>query len=61
MEITSEPHRHLPSGLVDKDRLESSGAVIMRPRTGDFWACWGQVDDNDYEHFKLAPTAARGA
>ena len=42
-------------------RVESSGAVIMRPRTGDFWACWGQPADNDYQQFSLAPAAARVA
>ena len=45
----------------DRYRVESSGAVIMRPRTGDFWACWGQPADNDYQHFSLAPAGARGA
>lgn len=30
--------------------LESSGAAVMRPRTGDFWACWGRPADNDYEN-----------
>ncbi len=33
---------------------ESSGAVIMRPGTGDLWACWGQPSDNEFEHFKLS-------
>ncbi len=26
------------------------GAAIMRPATGDFWACWGLPSENDYEH-----------
>lgn len=30
--------------------IESSGAAVMRPRTGDFWACWGLPAENDYEH-----------
>lgn len=30
---------------------ESCGAAIMRPRTGDFWACWGVPSENEYEHF----------
>ena len=25
---------------------ESSGAVVMRPATGDMWACWGNPADN---------------
>ncbi len=33
---------------------ESSGATIMRPATGDFWACWGVPADNEYQHFHLA-------
>ena len=59
MEITREPTA-ICRRPDDKYRVESSGAVIMRPRTGDFWACWGQPADNDYEHFSLAPAAARG-
>ena len=60
MEITREPSAicRWPDAMY---RVESSGAVIMRPRTGDFWACWGQPADNDYQHFSLAPAAARGA
>jgi isopenicillin-N N-acyltransferase-like protein len=33
--------------------MESSGAAIMRPATGDFWAVWGIPADNEYEHFRL--------
>ena len=36
--------------------IESSGAAVMRPRTGDFWACWGRPAENDYE-FVEAPDA----
>lgn len=32
---------------------ESSGAVIMRPRTKDMWACWGVPADNEFEHLGL--------
>jgi isopenicillin-N N-acyltransferase-like protein len=32
---------------------ESAGAAIMRPATGDFWACWGLPSENDYERFSL--------
>ena len=58
MEITREPTAicRWPDA---KYRVESSGAVIMRPRTGDFWACWGQPADNDYEHFSLTHAAAQ--
>ena len=56
MEITREPTAicRWPDA---KYGVESSGAVIMRPRTGDFWACWGQPADNDYQHFSLTPAA----
>lgn len=30
--------------------IETSGAAVMRPRTGDFWACAGRTDCNDYQH-----------
>ena len=58
MEITREPSA-ICRWPDPKYRVESSGAVIMRPRTGDFWACWGQPADNDYEHFSLTPAAAQ--
>jgi isopenicillin-N N-acyltransferase-like protein len=32
---------------------ESAGAAIMRPATGDFWACWGVPSENEYERFSL--------
>lgn len=32
---------------------ESSGAAIMRPSTGEFWACWGIPAENEYESFRL--------
>ena len=57
MDITREPTA-ICRWPDDRYRVESSGAVIMRPRTGDFWACWGQPADNRYEHFSLAPAPA---
>lgn len=33
--------------------VESCGAAIMRPRTGELWACWGMPSENDYERFEL--------
>lgn len=33
---------------------ETSGAAILRPSTGDFWACWGNPADNQYEHMSLS-------
>jgi isopenicillin-N N-acyltransferase-like protein len=34
----------------DPYHIESSGAVIMRPRSKEFWACWGLPSLNEYEH-----------
>jgi isopenicillin-N N-acyltransferase-like protein len=34
--------------------IESSGAVIMRPATGDFWAVSGIPADHEYEHLRLS-------
>ncbi len=34
---------------VEPYHIESSGAAVMRPRTKEFWACWGQPASNDYE------------
>jgi isopenicillin-N N-acyltransferase-like protein len=36
--------------------VESSGAAVMRPKTGDFWACWGRPAENHFEH---VPTQIR--
>jgi isopenicillin-N N-acyltransferase like protein len=33
--------------------IESCGAAIMRPATGDFWAVWGLPAEHPYEHFHL--------
>lgn len=33
--------------------VESSGAMIMRPATGDFWACWGPPAENEYEQWAM--------
>ncbi len=30
--------------------IESSGAVVMRPATNDFWACWGRPIESEYQH-----------
>ena len=39
----------------DPYHIESCGAAVMRPSTGDFWAVWGRPDRNDYERFELTP------
>jgi isopenicillin-N N-acyltransferase-like protein len=33
--------------------VESCGATVMRPRTGDLWAVWGLPAENEYEHFTV--------
>ena len=33
--------------------VESCGAAIMSPTTGDFWSVWGIPADNEYEHFVI--------
>jgi isopenicillin-N N-acyltransferase like protein len=35
---------------------ESCGAAIMRPRTREFWACWGVPSEHEYERFDLVGT-----
>jgi isopenicillin-N N-acyltransferase-like protein len=32
---------------------ESAGAAVMRPGTGEFWACWGVPADNEFEAFRV--------
>ncbi|NNF53177.1 MAG: hypothetical protein HKN03_01920 [Acidimicrobiales bacterium] len=34
---------------MDPYHIESSGAAVMRPATGQFWACWGLPTTNDFE------------
>jgi isopenicillin-N N-acyltransferase-like protein len=35
--------------------IESSGAAIMRPGTGELWALWGLPSENEYETFRFEP------
>ena len=37
---------------------ESCGAAIMRPATGELWACWGLPSENEFEHFDVAAQRA---
>ena len=39
-------------------RIETCGAAIMRPRTGDLWACWGLPSENEFERFTLSAVAS---
>lgn len=33
--------------------IESSGAAIMRPASGELWAVWGLPSENEYEPFRF--------
>lgn len=48
MTLTREPSSicQIP---VEPFHVETSGAAIMRPKTREFWACWGQPSMNDFE------------
>lgn len=48
MALTREPDA-ICQTAVEPYHIESSGAAIMRPGTGEFWACWGRPVENDYE------------
>ncbi len=58
MALTREPSA-ICQVPVDPYRVESSGATVMRPGTGEFWACWGQPAENAYQKiaFPEAPSA----
>lgn len=33
--------------------IESSGAAVMSPATGELWAVWGLPSENEYDHFEF--------
>ncbi len=33
--------------------VETCGAAIMRPGTGEMWACWGQPSEEEFTRFEL--------
>lgn len=37
--------------------IETCGAAVMRPATGDLWACWGLPSENDFERFSVTPAS----
>jgi isopenicillin-N N-acyltransferase-like protein len=41
--------------------VESSGACIMSPLTGELWALWGNPCQNEYETFQVGTSAAHHA
>lgn len=48
-DLTREPNAICQTAS-EPFHVESSGAAIMRPKSGDFWACWGRPAENDYQH-----------
>ena len=52
-DLTREPDA-ICQVAVEPFHVESSGAAVMRPSTGDFWACWGRPAENDYQHIAFA-------
>lgn len=40
------------------DNYQTCGAVIMRPRSGEMWACWGVPSEAEYERFELEVVSA---
>jgi isopenicillin-N N-acyltransferase-like protein len=66
--LLTEASRHTPETLMallrDESSIcrhpeppfdyESSGAVIMRPASLDFWACWGVPSENDFHAHSMA-------
>ena len=53
-DITREPEAICQKSVAPY-HIESSGAAVMRPATGDFWACWGRPIDNEYQHISFEP------
>jgi isopenicillin-N N-acyltransferase-like protein len=41
--------------------VESSGAVVMRPKTREMWAVWGVPADHEYERFRVGAPPRTGA
>ena len=52
MAITRDPEA-ICQAAVEPYHIESSGAAVMRPSTGDFWACWGRPIENEYQHISF--------
>ena len=55
-ELTREPEAICQTATAPY-YVESSGAAVMRPATGDFWACWGRPAENLYQHITFEPYA----
>ncbi len=55
MEFTRDPVA-ICHGSTPPFHIESSGAAIMRPATGELWAVWGLPSENEYEAFRFERT-----
>ncbi len=53
MELTREPEA-VCQVAQEPYHVESSGAVVMRPRTREFWACWGLPSHNAFTKIAFA-------
>ena len=53
MELTRDPVVSYRGGA--PFHVETCGAAILRPATGDFWACRGLPSENAYQRFSLTP------
>jgi len=58
MELTRDPEA-ICQVSSEPFHIESCGAAVMRPATGEFWAVWGRPDRNEYERFVLDVPAHR--
>ena len=52
MELTREPG-FICQVPTEPYHIESSGAVVMRPRSREFWATWGQPAHNEFQKIEL--------
>ena len=50
MDLTRHGVCQVPAPPYD---VETSGATVMRPKTGDFWAVWGLPSMNDYSRIEF--------
>jgi isopenicillin-N N-acyltransferase-like protein len=52
MEMTRDPDA-ICQVAAPPYNIESCGAAVMRPATGDLWAVWGRPDQNEYESMRV--------
>lgn len=52
MQITRDPEAICQIAR-EPYHIESSGAAVMSPATGELWAVWGLPSENEYNHFEF--------